>query len=81
MSTNSNFVVKTLPSIVTKARAKGCKYDSIGAAWLPDYYRDDELTFTFAQSGMELDGSWTYFADADGTQRNQHRGYCVVRQR
>ena len=69
MSTNSNFVVKTLPSTVAKARAKGCKYDSIGAAWLPDYYRDDELTFTFTQSGIETDSSSTYFADADGTQR------------
>ncbi|KAF1361952.1 hypothetical protein EJ07DRAFT_50489, partial [Lizonia empirigonia] len=52
-----------------EARAKGCKYDSMGAAWLPGYCRDDELTAIFERSGTELDGSWPYYADINGTHR------------
>lgn len=52
-----------------EARSKRCTYDSMGAAWLPDYCRDDDLTATFARSGTEPDGSWPYYADKNGTQR------------
>ncbi|KAK5655854.1 hypothetical protein OQA88_5393 [Cercophora sp. LCS_1] len=48
---------------VAEARARGCKYDSLGTAWLPDHCRDDELTAEFERSGDGPDGRWLYFAD------------------
>lgn len=56
-------------STITEALSKGCKYDSMGAAWLPEYCRDEELTATFEKSGTEPDNSWPYYADSNGTQR------------
>ena len=54
---------------IAEARSKGCKYDSMGAAWLPEYCWDEELTTRFEQSGTEPDKSWPYYADANGTRR------------
>jgi hypothetical protein len=54
---------------IAEARSKGCQYDSMGAAWLPKYCRDEELTSKFEQSGTEPDKSWPYYADANGTRR------------
>lgn len=65
-------------STIAEARSKGCKYDSMGAAWLPDYCRDDDLTSTFARAGTEPDGSWPYYADANGTQRVSVEGIAAM---
>ncbi|KAI1336265.1 hypothetical protein F5Y15DRAFT_209274 [Xylariaceae sp. FL0016] len=51
----------------TEARQRGCKYDSLAAAWLPDHCRDDELTAEFEQSGDGPDGRWLYWADKQHT--------------
>jgi hypothetical protein len=65
-------------STIAEARSRGCKYDSMGAAWLPDYCRDDDLTSTFARAGTEPDGSWPYYADANGTQRVSVDGIAAM---
>lgn len=65
-------------STVAEARARGCKYDSMGAAWLPEYCRDDELTAAFARAGTEPDGAWPYFADANGTRRVSVEGIAEM---
>ncbi|KAG5926710.1 hypothetical protein E4U42_003011 [Claviceps africana] len=46
-----------------QARALGCKYDSLAAAWLPPHCRDDDLTAEFERSGPGRDGRWTYWRD------------------
>lgn len=51
----------------TEARARGCKYDSLCAAWLPDHCRDAELTAEFERSGDGPDGKWLYWADRNHT--------------
>ncbi|OIW34364.1 hypothetical protein CONLIGDRAFT_607168 [Coniochaeta ligniaria NRRL 30616] len=51
----------------TEARARGCKYDSLCASWLPDHCRDAELTAEFERSGDGPDGSWLYWADKNHT--------------
>ncbi|KAG6039349.1 hypothetical protein E4U41_002849 [Claviceps citrina] len=50
-----------------QARALGCKYDSLAAAWLPPHCRDDELTAEFDRSGPGKDGAWTYWRDRERT--------------
>lgn len=52
---------------VREALSKHCIYDSMATAWLPPYCRDDELTAEFEASGPGINGSWPYFADANGT--------------
>jgi hypothetical protein len=52
---------------VTDAIARGCKYDSLAAAWLPDHCRDDELTEEFERAGPGPNGRWTYYSDANHT--------------
>ncbi|RAQ62083.1 hypothetical protein AFCA_012967 [Aspergillus flavus] len=47
----------------SEAISLGCKFDSLAAAWLPPYCRDDELTAEFERSGPGPNGSWDYFAD------------------
>ncbi|KAE8373047.1 hypothetical protein BDV26DRAFT_272913 [Aspergillus bertholletiae] len=47
----------------TEAISLGCKFDSLAAAWLPPYCRDEELTAEFERSGPGPNGSWDYFAD------------------
>jgi hypothetical protein len=46
-----------------EAISLGCKFDSLAAAWLPPYCRDEELTAEFERSGSGPNGRWTYFAD------------------
>ncbi|KAH8810810.1 hypothetical protein F5884DRAFT_780454 [Xylogone sp. PMI_703] len=48
----------------TEAISLGCKFDSLAAAWLPPYCRDEDLTAEFERSGPGSNGEWTYFADA-----------------
>lgn len=50
-----------------EARALGCKYDSLAAAWLPAHCRDDELTAEFERSGPGPEGQWTYWRDGGHT--------------
>ncbi|MCJ1394406.1 hypothetical protein MMC18_007284 [Xylographa bjoerkii] len=52
---------------IADALVRNCVYDSLAAAWLPPYCRDDELTADFDRSGPGSDGAWPYFADANGT--------------
>ncbi len=52
---------------VAEARSRGCKYDSLCAAWLPDHCRDDELTAEFETTGDGPDGNWLYYADKNHT--------------
>ena len=54
-------------SNIQEALSKKCIYDSLAAAWLPEYCRDDELTREFDHSGPGVDGAWPYYADANGT--------------
>lgn len=51
---------------VADALARGCKFDPIAPAWLPDHCRDDHLIEEWNRSGPGPDGSWTYYADIDG---------------
>lgn len=51
-----------------EAKALGCKYDSLAAAWLPEHCRDDELTAEFERSGDGPNGTWLYWADTKHTQ-------------
>ncbi|KAL4939786.1 hypothetical protein BDV06DRAFT_213998 [Aspergillus oleicola] len=52
---------------IDEAIARQCVYDSLATAWLPPHCRDDALTAEFDQSGPGSDGSWPYYADANGT--------------
>ncbi|KAI1110466.1 hypothetical protein F5Y14DRAFT_465633 [Nemania sp. NC0429] len=52
---------------IEEARSLDCIYDALSTAWLPPYCRDDELTEEFSQAGPGANGSWEYFADANGT--------------
>ena len=48
-----------------EATTRGCKFDPISSAWLPDWCRDDELAQEFLQSGDGPDGSWLMWADPE----------------
>ncbi|KXX81087.1 Pre-mRNA-splicing factor SLU7 [Madurella mycetomatis] len=50
-----------------EARSLGCRYDSIGAAWLPHHCIDQELMDEFEMSGDGPDGRWQYWADSNHT--------------
>ncbi|OAA69323.1 hypothetical protein LEL_10199 [Akanthomyces lecanii RCEF 1005] len=50
---------------VSEARARGCKYDTLAASWLPDACRDDQLSADFDNAGPN--GTWTYFANKEAT--------------
>ena len=50
-------------SSIEEAIAKGCKYDEMGATWLPDVCRDDELTAEFNRAGPGPNGQWPYWRD------------------
>ncbi|KAL4742411.1 hypothetical protein BDV11DRAFT_180805 [Aspergillus similis] len=52
---------------IDEALARKCVYDSLATAWLPPHCRDDALTAEFDRSGPGSDGSWLYYADANGT--------------
>jgi hypothetical protein len=46
---------------IIEAKSKGCEWDSLAGAWLPERCRDPELTAQFTRSSPT--GSWTYYAD------------------
>ncbi|KAI1184154.1 hypothetical protein F5B17DRAFT_413197 [Nemania serpens] len=49
------------------ARAMGCEYDEMAAAWLPAHCIDRELLDTFRKSGDGPDGGWQYWSDSKHT--------------
>ncbi|KAA8651034.1 uncharacterized protein ATNIH1004_003727 [Aspergillus tanneri] len=55
-------------SSTTEAVSKGCKYDTMSAAWLPAACRDDELSAEFDRMGPGPNGKWYYWADENRTQ-------------
>lgn len=54
-------------SSVKEAISRGCKYDSLAAAWLPEHCRDEELTAQFDRMGHGPNGEWTYWIDDNHT--------------
>lgn len=52
---------------VAEAMSRGCKYDPIAVAWLPNHCRDDELNEEFRNSGDGPDGKWLYYTDRNKT--------------
>ncbi|KAF5866550.1 hypothetical protein ETB97_011435 [Aspergillus alliaceus] len=50
-----------------EALSKGCKYDTMSAAWLPEPCRDDELSAEFDRMGPGPNGKWSYWADQNRT--------------
>lgn len=53
-------------SSIAEAKSRGCIYDALASAWLPEYCRDDELTAEFNRSGPLEGGKWPYWADKKG---------------
>ena len=53
---------------VRAAKAMGCYFDILAAAWLPEKCLDEELTAEFELSGDGPDGSWQYWLDLNHTQ-------------
>jgi len=53
-------------SSIPEAIFRGCKFDSLASAWLPEVCRNDELTAKFEQSGPGPNGTWTWFGDRSG---------------
>jgi len=49
----------------TEAKALGCHFVQLSAAWLPPECIDEELSDEFDQAGPGLGGSWTYWSDAE----------------
>ncbi|KAK3344834.1 hypothetical protein B0H65DRAFT_426502 [Neurospora tetraspora] len=56
-------------SSLREAESLHCVYDTMAAAWLPPYCRDPVLTTIFDRSGPGQGGSWSYYADKDGSVR------------
>ncbi|KAK8102124.1 hypothetical protein PG984_015270 [Apiospora sp. TS-2023a] len=52
---------------VAEARAMGCRFDPLAAAWLPAHCRDDELIEQFNHAGPGTDGAWSYYTDPEKT--------------
>ncbi|KAH8811323.1 hypothetical protein F5884DRAFT_854680 [Xylogone sp. PMI_703] len=52
---------------VAEAISRGCKFDSLAMAWLPEHCRDDDLTAEFNTAGNGPNGTWVYYADARHT--------------
>jgi hypothetical protein len=46
---------------IIEARRRGCEWDSMAGAWLPEHCRDPELTEQFKRSSPA--GAWIYYAD------------------
>ncbi|RYP66585.1 hypothetical protein DL769_005992 [Monosporascus sp. CRB-8-3] len=57
---------------VEEARARGCVYDSLAAAWLPPYCRSAAITAEFEAAGPNKPdrwgNTWGYWADKNKTQ-------------
>ncbi|KAI1119433.1 hypothetical protein F5Y14DRAFT_457695 [Nemania sp. NC0429] len=52
---------------IAEARAMGCEYDEMAAAWLPAHCIDRELLGKFRESGDGPDGRWQYWSDSKHT--------------
>ena len=54
---------------VKEAKALGCKWDLLAAAWLPPACIDQELTDQFRKASQK--GPWHYYAEKDGSDELQ----------
>lgn len=54
-------------STMKEALSRNCVYDTLSAAWLPPFCRDDNLTFQFDRAGPGPNGAWAFFRDENGT--------------
>ncbi|CAI7574188.1 unnamed protein product [Penicillium glandicola] len=52
---------------VEEAISRGCRFDGLAMAWLPDHCRDDELAEEFNTMGDGSNGTWIYYADREHT--------------
>lgn len=52
---------------VAEAIFRGCRFDGLAMAWLPEHCRDDELAEEFNTMGDGPDGTWIYYADRERT--------------
>lgn len=52
---------------VDEALSLNCRFDPLGAAWLPPHCRDGELTDEFNRNGDGPDGGWIYYTDWNKT--------------
>lgn len=53
---------------VKEALAKGCIFDELSTAWLPERCRDEELLAELTTKGDGPNGTWLYWADKEHTQ-------------
>lgn len=53
---------------IAEAEARGCKYEELEAAWLPDHCRNDELSREFSLLGHKPDGTWDHWNDSKHSQ-------------
>jgi hypothetical protein len=52
---------------VADAISRGCKFDFLAMAWLPEHCRDEELTAEFGAAGDGTGGLWLYYKDTNHT--------------
>lgn len=52
---------------VKEALSKGCVFDELSTAWLPERCRDEEIVAEFATKGDGPNGTWSYWADKEHT--------------
>lgn len=63
---------------IPNALLRNCTYDALAAAWLPPHCRDEALTSEFMHSGPGPNGTWSYFADANGTTPIDEAGIAAL---
>ncbi|KAK7754600.1 hypothetical protein SLS62_003383 [Diatrype stigma] len=76
MSRSGSTAARTLScncgETVAEARANGCVYDSLAAAWLPPHCRSEAITAEFEAAGPlppdRWGNTWGYWADQNQTQ-------------
>lgn len=52
---------------IAEAKSLGCNYDPLAITWTPPECTDEELTEEFNHAGPGPNGSWSYYADRNGT--------------
>ncbi|KAJ6142705.1 hypothetical protein N7471_002158 [Penicillium samsonianum] len=52
---------------VAEAISRGCRFDGLAMAWLPEHCLDDELAEEFNTMGDGSNGTWIYYADRERT--------------
>lgn len=67
LASNDERVSCNCGNSVAEALLKGCKYDLLASAWLPEACRDEALTDEFNRSGPGPNGTWKYYVDEMGT--------------